>query len=63
MIVIDKFPPYADADDVGLSIGKRAEEYSWHARHPELGALTGLPITECAGPQRPRRLLVRVPAS
>jgi len=45
VIVIDKFPPYANTDDVGLSIGKRAEEYSWHARHPELAALTGLPIT------------------
>jgi hypothetical protein len=45
VIVIDKFPPYANTDDVGLSIGKRAEEYSWHARHPELGALSGLPIT------------------
>ena len=46
VIVIDKFPPYVNSDDVGLSIGKRAEEYSWHARHPELGALTGLPVTD-----------------
>jgi DNA gyrase/topoisomerase IV, subunit A len=46
VIVIDKLPPYANTDEVGLSIGKRAEEYSWHARHPELAALTGLPITD-----------------
>jgi hypothetical protein len=24
----------------------RCGEYAWHARHPELGALTGLPIGE-----------------
>jgi DNA gyrase/topoisomerase IV, subunit A len=46
VVVIDKFPPYANTDDVGRAIGKRAEEYSWHARHPELAALTGLPITD-----------------
>jgi DNA gyrase/topoisomerase IV, subunit A len=45
VIVVDKFPPYANTDDAGVSIARRAEEYSWHARHPELGALTGLPIT------------------
>ena len=46
VIVIDKFPPYTNTDDAGLSIAKRAEEYSWHARHPELRALAGLPITD-----------------
>jgi hypothetical protein len=46
VIVIDKFPPYVNTDDIGLSIGQRAQEHSWHARHPELGALTGLPITD-----------------
>jgi hypothetical protein len=46
VIVIDRFPPYANTDDVGVSIAKRLEEYSWHARHPELGALTGLPVTD-----------------
>jgi hypothetical protein len=46
VIVIDRFPPYANTDEVGVSIAKRAEQYSWHARHPELGALTGLPITQ-----------------
>jgi hypothetical protein len=45
VIVIDEFPPYANIDDAGLGIAKRGEEYHWHARHPELGALTGLPIT------------------
>lgn len=45
VIVIDKFPPYTNTDDVGLSIGKRIEEHSWQARHPELGTLAGLPIS------------------
>jgi hypothetical protein len=49
VIVIDRFPPYANTDDAGRSIAKRAEEYSWHARHPELGALTGLAITDVIG--------------
>lgn len=44
LIVLDKFPPYANTDEVGVSIANRAEEYSWHARHPELAALTGLPV-------------------
>jgi hypothetical protein len=48
LIVIDRFPPYTNPDEVGLSISKRAGEYSWHARHPELGALTGLPIKDLA---------------
>jgi hypothetical protein len=48
VVVIDKFPPYTNSDEVALSISKRAEEYSWHARHPELAALTGLPITGLA---------------
>ena len=48
VIVIDKFPPYTNPDEVSLGIAKRASEYSWHARHPELGALTGLPIEDLA---------------
>jgi DNA gyrase/topoisomerase IV, subunit A len=48
VIVIDKFPPYSNPDEIFRSIGKRAEEYSWHARHPELAALTGLPIKNAA---------------
>ncbi|HEY3953363.1 MAG TPA: DNA gyrase subunit A [Streptosporangiaceae bacterium] len=48
VVVIDKFPPYANPDEVALSISKRAEEYSWHARHPELAVLTGLPIEDVA---------------
>jgi hypothetical protein len=44
VIVIDKFPPYVNTDEVILSIADRAQGHSWHARHPELGALTGLPI-------------------
>lgn len=44
VVIIDKFPPYANPDEAALSISQRASEHSWHARHPELGALTGLPI-------------------
>ena len=39
-------PQRANTDDVGASISKRAEASSWHARHPELGGLTGLPVTD-----------------
>jgi len=46
VIVIDRFPPYANTDEAGLSIAQRAKEYSWRLRHPRLGALTGLPITD-----------------
>ena len=45
VIVIDKFPPYVNTDEVILSIADRAQGHPWHARHPELGALTRLPIT------------------
>lgn len=48
VIVIDKFPPYTNPDEVSLSISKRAGEYSWHARHPELATLTGLPVKDLA---------------
>jgi hypothetical protein len=44
MIVIDKFPPYANTDEIGLSIASRAQEHPWHACHPELGTVTGLPV-------------------
>jgi DNA gyrase/topoisomerase IV subunit A-like protein len=44
VVVIDRFPPYANPDEVALGMSKRAGEHSWHARHPELGALTALPI-------------------
>jgi DNA gyrase/topoisomerase IV, subunit A len=47
-IVIDRFPPYANTDEILRSIADRAREHAWHARHPELGALTGLEIKELA---------------
>ncbi len=38
MIVIDNFPPYANTDQVILSIADRAQGHSWHARQePKLG--------------------------
>jgi len=46
VIIVDNFPPYANPDDIAMSISKRGQEYAWHARHPELSALTGLPIKE-----------------
>lgn len=48
VIVIDRFPPYANTDEILRSIAGRAREHAWHARHPELGALTGLQIKELA---------------
>jgi hypothetical protein len=48
VIVLDKFPPYVNTDDVIRSIADRAQGHAWHARHPELGALTGLPIGDVA---------------
>lgn len=48
VIIADNFPPYANPDDIAMSIGRRGQEYAWHARHPELGALTGLPIKDLA---------------
>jgi len=47
-VIVDNFPPYASTDEVAISIGKRGREYGWHARHPELGAVTGLPIKDLA---------------
>jgi hypothetical protein len=47
-IVIDRFPPYANTDEILGSIAGRAREHAWHARLPELGALTGLPIKDLA---------------
>lgn len=48
VIVVDTFPPYANTDDVIASIADRARGHAWHARHPELGALTALRITDVA---------------
>jgi len=46
MIVIDKFPPYVNTDEVIVSIAERAQGHAWHARHPELGALTALSVKD-----------------
>jgi hypothetical protein len=45
VIIIDKFPPYTNTDDIGIAISDRARQHGWHARHPELGALTGLALS------------------
>jgi hypothetical protein len=46
VIIIDHFPPYANPDDIAMSIYQRGQEHAWHARHPELAAQTGLPIMD-----------------
>jgi len=46
VIIVDKLPPYANPDDTVASIADRARGHPWHARHPELGVLTSLPITD-----------------
>lgn len=46
VIIVDKLPPYANTDDTVASIANRAQEHAWQSRHPELGALTGLPIKD-----------------
>jgi hypothetical protein len=48
VIVIDTFPPYANTDEIIRSIADRAQGHAWHARYPELGALTGLQIGDVA---------------
>jgi hypothetical protein len=48
VIVIDKFPPYANTDEILASIADRAKGRDWHSRHPELGVLTRLPIKDAA---------------
>jgi hypothetical protein len=48
VIVIDKFPPYANPDEIIRSIVDRAQGQDWHSRHPELGVLTRLPVTNVA---------------
>jgi len=48
VIVIDKLPPYSNPDEVIRSIADRAQGQDWHRRHPELGALTRLPIRNVA---------------
>jgi hypothetical protein len=45
VIIIDRFPPYTNTDEIGTTIVDRAREHDWHARHPGLGALTGLAIS------------------
>ena len=44
VLVLDNFPPYVSTGDIMMSIHKRAEQYAWKARHPELGEQTELPI-------------------
>jgi hypothetical protein len=44
VIVVDNFPPYANPDEAADSIVSRSEVQDWEERHPELGALTRLPI-------------------
>jgi len=46
VIIVDNFPPYVSPEDIMISIGKRARRHAWHVSHPELGALTGLPISD-----------------
>lgn len=46
VIILDNFAPYASTDEVVVSIGKRAREYHQRTGHPELSALTGLPIRD-----------------
>lgn len=46
VIIVDNFPPSVSPDDIMVSICKRGQEYAWHTRHPELGALTGQPIKD-----------------
>jgi hypothetical protein len=43
-IVLDNFPPYVNTDEIAVSIDKRARDYAWKARYPELGERAGLPI-------------------
>jgi hypothetical protein len=44
VIIIDRYPPYANPDDTILSIADRTEGHDWYGRYPELGALTRLPL-------------------
>jgi hypothetical protein len=48
VIVIDKFPPYSNPDEIVRSIADRAQGHDWHTRHPELSALTRLPVKNVA---------------
>jgi hypothetical protein len=48
VVIVDNFAPYANTAEVAITIGKRAREYGWHGRHPELGAVTGLPVKDLA---------------
>jgi hypothetical protein len=48
VIVIDTFPPYANTDEIIRCIADRARGHAWHARHPDLGALTRLQIKDVA---------------
>ena len=44
VIVLENFPPYVNTDEIAASIDKRAQEYAWKTRYPELGEQAGLPI-------------------
>jgi hypothetical protein len=46
VIILENFPPYVSTDDTVASIAERAGEHPWKTRHPELGAVTGLPIKD-----------------
>src|SRR5262249_21133725 len=46
VVILDNFPPYISTDDIVMNIDKRAKDKSWHHRHPELAAQTGLPIRD-----------------
>ncbi len=48
VIILDNFPPYVSTDDIAMSIDKRAQDYAWKDRYPELGERTGLPIRHLA---------------
>ena len=45
-IVLENFPPYVNIDEIMASIAKRAQEYPWKSRYPELSERTGLPIKD-----------------
>ena len=43
-VVLDKFAPYANPDEIILSIDHRVRKHPWEARYPELSDQAGLPI-------------------
>jgi hypothetical protein len=44
VVVLDKFAPYANPDELIYGIDDRVRSHPWQARYPELGDQTGLPI-------------------